>query len=252
MSKPLVISPKECQGLTWQPPADLAFAANQALLPLHAGELAKAASTLPLAIYKEGGEWRLMAVCGLAPGHNLFIREGKWLGNYTPAWLTSWPFYTMQIGDKSIVLFDRESGLLSTDGEAFFDEHGQPEAATQKAVQALTATAKPRRMTHNALAALSKAGVLVTWPESLREQLSIELEGLHMIDERALSQLEDSAFLALRQQHALPIAYAVNFSIQQAHLLLRLARLNPGTLETPQNLDELFDNDDDFTFTFDD
>lgn len=252
MSKPLVISPKECQGLTWQPPANYAFAANQALLPLHAGELAKAAATMPLALVKEAGEWRLVAVCGLTPNHNLFIREGKWLGNYTPSWLASWPFYTMEVGDKSVVLFDRESGLVGQGDEPFFDQQGQPAPSTQKAVQTLTATAKPRRMTQKALAALAKAGVMTPWPETLRHQLGIELEGLYMIDERALSQLEDSAFLALRQQHALPIAYAVNFSIQQAHLLVRLARLNPGTLETPQNLDEVFDNDDDFTFTFDD
>lgn len=252
MSKPLVISPKECQGLTWQPPADVAFAAEKALVPLHAGEIAKAASTLPLALYKEGREWRLMAVCGLTPSHNLFIRDGKWLGNYTPAWFESWPFYTMEIGGKSIVLFDRECGLLNQGVEPFFDSQGQPTERTQKAVKTLTATAKPHRMTQAALSALSKAGVITPWPESLRQQLSMELDGLHMIDERALAQLEDSDFLALRKQNALAVAYAVNFSIQQTHLLARLARLNPDIANTPKSLDEIFGDDDDLTFVFDD
>lgn len=89
MPNPLVLSPKECQGKTWHPPVDLAFAAEQALLPLHAGELAKAAATMPLALVKEGREWRLVGVCGLETGHNLFIKDGKWLGNYRPAWLST-------------------------------------------------------------------------------------------------------------------------------------------------------------------
>lgn len=46
MSDPLVISPKECQGLTWHPPHDVAFAQHQAQIPLHAGELAKAAASM--------------------------------------------------------------------------------------------------------------------------------------------------------------------------------------------------------------
>lgn len=74
MSTPLVLSPKECQGKTWHPPLDLSFAASQTLIPLHAGELAKAAASMPIALVKEGREWRLVGVCGIEAGHNLFIK----------------------------------------------------------------------------------------------------------------------------------------------------------------------------------
>ena len=56
MPTPLVLSPKECQGKTWYPPHDLNFAAKKALIPLHAGEIAKAAATMPLALIKENRE----------------------------------------------------------------------------------------------------------------------------------------------------------------------------------------------------
>lgn len=36
MLNPLVLSPKECQNLTWQPLVDFTFAADKALIPLHA------------------------------------------------------------------------------------------------------------------------------------------------------------------------------------------------------------------------
>ncbi len=254
MPTPLVLSPKECQGKTWHPPVDLAFAADRALIPLHAGELAKAAATMPVAAVKEGREWRLVGVCGIAPGHNLFIRQGKWLGNYQPVWLATWPFEAIAVGDKAIVTFEQESGLLGENGagEPFFDDQGQMSETVATRVEALKAAHGKQQATQKALAALAKAKVLAPWPNAIKEQLGLAIDGLHMIDERVLSQLDDEAFLALRRAQALPIAYALNLSIPQTHLLARLARLNPGSVAAPENLDEVFgEGDDELTFDFD-
>lgn len=254
MNSTLVLSPKECQGKTWHPPVDLAFAANTALLPLHAGELAKAAASMPVALVKEGREWRLVGVCGLETGHNLFIKDGKWLGNYKPAWLATWPFEVVSVGEKGIVTFDRDSGLEDPHGagESFFDEQGQMREAVATRVEALKTHHRKQQATHKALSALAKAKVLAPWPEALRSQLGLSLDGLHMIDEKALAQLGDEAFLTLRRAQALPIAYAVNLSLPQTHLLARLGRLNPGSVAAPANLDELFgEGDDELSFDFD-
>ncbi|PWV71497.1 SapC family protein [Halomonas sp. A11-A] len=254
MTTPLVLSPKECQGKTWHPPVDLAFATHQALLPLHAGELAKAAASMPLALVKEGREWRLVGVCGLETGHNLFLKDGKWLGNYRPAWLATWPFAVVAVGEKGIVTFDRDSGLEDPHGagEPFFDDAGQMREAVATRVEALKTHHRKHQATHKALQALARAKVITPWPEALTSQLGLAIDGLHMIDERALSQLDDEAFLALRKAQALPIAYALNLSIPQTHLLARLARLNPASQAAPDNLDELFgEGDDEFVFNFD-
>lgn len=253
MPNPLVLSPKECQGKTWHPPIDLSFAAHKALFPLHAGELAKAAATMPLALLKEGREWRLVGVCGIETGHNLFIKDGKWLGNYKPAWLSTWPFAVVTVGEKGIVTFDRDSGLLAEEsaGEPFFDAQGQMTEAVSTRVEALKAAHGKHQATQKALVALAKANVITPWPEALKSQLGLSFDGLHMIDEKALSQLDDETFLSLRKAQALPIAYAVNLSLPQTHLLGRLARLNPGYVAAPENLDSFFDNDEDLSFDFD-
>jgi hypothetical protein len=253
MPTPLVLSPKECQGKTWHPPVDLAFAAHRALLPLHAGELAKAAAAMPIALVKEGREWCLVGVCGLEPGHNLFIKAGKWLGHYQPAWLATYPFEIVTVGEKGLVTFDRDSGLLASEGEGepFFDEQGQMTQAVATRVEALKRHHSKHQATHKALHALARANVITPWPEALTRQLGLAIEGLHMIDERALSQLDDAAFLNLRRAQALPIAYAVNLSIPQTHLLARLARLNPGSVAPPQSLESFFGGDDELSFDFD-
>jgi hypothetical protein len=253
MPTPLVLSPKECQGLSWYPPHDLGFAANKALIPLHAGELAKAAATMPIALIKENREWRLVGVCGIETGHNLFIKDGKWLGNYRPAWLSTYPFEIVTVGEKGLVTFDRDSGLLGAEkGEPFFDEQGQMSEAVATRVEALKISRRKHQATQKALSVLAKAKVITPWPEALHSQLGLSINGLHMIDEKALSQLDDETFLSLRKAQALPITYAVNLSLPQTHLLGRLARLNPGYVTAPENLDSFFDNDEDLSFDFDD
>jgi len=252
MPNPLVLSPKECQGKTWHSPHDLNFAADKALIPLHAGELAKAAASMPLALIKQNREWQLVGVCGTEPDHNLFIKQGNWLGHYRPAWLSTYPFEIVIVGEKGLVTFDRDSGLLGAEeGEPFFDEQGQMSEAVATRVEALKISHRKHQATQKALSALAKANVITPWPEALHSQLGLSIDGLHMIDEKALSQLDDETFLSLRKAQALPIAYAVNLSLPQTHLLGRLARLNPGYVAAPENLDSFFDNDEDLSFDFD-
>ncbi len=248
----LAISPKECQGLSWYPPRNLSFAAQHHLIPLHAGELAQAAATMPLALVKGEQGWQLVGVCSLEPGHNLFTKDGQWLGHYRPQWLATWPFVVVQAGEKSIVAFDRDSGLLGAEeGEPFFNAEEQLTGRAAEAIATLKANHGKQQRTQKALAALYEAGVLAPWPESLQSQLGMAIPGLHMIDERALAELNDDTFLMLRKAQALPIAYAVNLSLSQSHLLTRLARVNPGKMPAEESLDSFFGEDDELSFDFD-
>lgn len=154
MPNPLAISPKECQGLTWHSPRDVSFAAHHHLIPLHAGELAQAASTMPLALVKGEREWQLVGVCGLESGHNLFIKNGQWLGHYRPQWLSTWPFDVVQVGEKGVITFDRDSGLLGAEeGEPFFDAEGQPSESLAKVISTLKANHAKQQRTQAAVMA---------------------------------------------------------------------------------------------------
>lgn len=72
-----------------------------------------------------------------------------------------------------------------------------------------------------------------------------------MVDEKALSLLDDEAFFALRCVQALPIAYALNLSIPLTHLLASLARMNPAQAEALERLDSVFGDDEELSFDFD-
>ena len=103
-----------------------------------------------------------------------------------------------------------------------------------------------------AVQALVDAKVLMPWPDTFKAQLGLQLEGLHCVNEAALAQLPEADFLVLRQKQALGIAYALNLSLQQGHLLLRLQKHNPA-VDTPADVDALFGNkggDDTIHFGF--
>lgn len=252
----LAISPKECQGLAWHPPRDLSFAASNPLVPIHAGEMAKAAASMPIAIIKQERELKLVAVAGLNPHHNLFIKDGEWVGHYQPQSLKTWPFNVVHIGEKGVITLDQDSGVVTQNSdepgaEPFFDGQGRPAPALEAVVNELKSNHSRHRATQKALNELVSAKVIVPWPENLLSSVNMHIPGLHIVDEKALSQLSDEAFLKLRSAQALPIAYGINFSLAQAHLLTRLARLNPAQTAPPENLDDFFDGGDELNFDFD-
>lgn len=237
----LALSPKECEPYRWQVPADLAFAQHQALLPLHAGEIGKAAASMPLSLYHHEGQWQLVAVCGLAQDHNLYIKDGQWLGQYRPVWLQTYPFALMPVGQKSYVVFNRDSGLIQSgsEGEPFFNATGQLTGPTGERVALLQSQMGLQQRTEQAIDLLVKYKVVVPWPLAQAQQTGLQIQGLHAVDEKALHQLDDASFLELRKAQALPIAYAVNFSMAQQHLLMRLQKINPAA-SSATNLDQIF------------
>lgn len=238
MTNPIPVSPVECHGLTWLPPADCSFAFDQPLLTLTAAEMGAAAASMPLALVKRGrpARWELVAVCGLHTDRNLFVDvQGRWMGQYRPQSLNHWPFSMMRLSgrDQALLLFDRDSGLLREDGsgEAFFDEEGKPSAALAQVLEQLKQVEARKAATEATIGSLASAGLLAPWPDNIREQAGITLEGLHCIDEKALVGLDEQAFLVVRR--ALPVAYGVNFSLYQTHLLSRLDRLQSGGAAAP-------------------
>ncbi|MCM5704925.1 SapC family protein [Larsenimonas salina] len=252
MANPFIISPMKCRGLGWLPSHTLDFAADQPLVPLHAGEMAEAAFSMPLALASLGGTWQLVGVCGLTSERNVFIKQGQWLGQYRPQWLTTWPFDVLKAGDRRVVTFDQASNLLSEQsGEPFFDDKGQPCGRTAEIIATLKASWGKQQTTQSAVAALYEAGLLTPWPESLQSRVGMTMPEVHMVDERRLAALDDTAFLKLRASQALPVAYAVNLSLSQAHLLARMARHNPGTEAMQEGFERLFADNDDLIFDFD-
>lgn len=250
------LTSKQPDKFTWIPPTDVEHVAGQPLLPLHAGELAMAATTMPLALAQIDGVWNVVAVAGLQPQHNLFVRDGVWLGRYQPACIATYDFDMQVVGDFMLMRFNTAGKLSANPGalgaESMYDDQGQLTPKVAEIQAQLKRTAPLLHLTQQAVQALADAGVLMPWPASLMDKIGMKLPGLYLVDEAALARLPAETFLALRDKKALGIAYAINLSVYQGHLLVRLNRHNPA-IDTADDVDVLFGEklDDDDTLKFD-
>jgi len=201
-------------------------------------------------------------VLSLVPGRNIFVgSDGRWLGNYVPAWFRVYPFrFLPQKGGGEAVLSVDEGSRLVVDadssGETFFDADGKLSPALKPIVELLRQVQRSQQATDLAVSALAQAGVIKPWQIKIKsEQGEQAVSGLDHVDEAALGALPDAAFLKLRAASALPIAYAQMLSEGQLSVLGQLARLHhqakpPAVAALPENIDALFQLPADDTIKF--
>lgn len=224
-----VISRERHAEQRWQRYTSYAFAAHQAVVPLAAAELPKAAMSLPLAFIAQQEAFVPVAVLGLQAGSNLWVgADGRWAGAYIPAALRGHPFRLAQAEDgQQVLCIDEQSGLLTAgpEGERFFNDDGQPAQATLDILNFLTQTAQSLAVAAAACAALARHQLIRPWPITLQnEGGEQQIEGLFQVDEAALNQLPGEALQELARAGALAVAYCQLLSMQHLPQLGQLAR----------------------------
>ncbi len=246
----------------WRRPVNYPFAAAEASVPVTGAELARAALSMPIAFAEEAGRYRLVAVLSLVPARNMFVGpDGRWLGNYVPAWFRVYPFcFVPQKGAAEAVLcVDEESGLIvdaNLPGETFFDADGAPSPALKPIIELLRQLQRGLQVTDVAVSALAQTGVIKPWQIKLKSDHGEQVvNGLHHVEESALAALSEEAFLKLRAVSALPIAYAQILSEGLLSIFAQRARFHrqeksPAVAALPESIDSLFQLPDDDTVRF--
>ena len=262
MYKSLVpVSPERHGGKAWRGFSGYLHAAGEAVLPLCAVELPRAAADMPVGFLRQNDAVSPVAICSLVPGRNFYIApDGRWLGGYVPAILRAYPF-ALVAGDgvQRVVCVDEESGLLleAPDGEGtepFFDDQNQPAGKFAQLVDFLTHLERDRQATARLCALLDSHGLFADWPLKVDAgQGAQDVTGILRIDEAALNQLSDEAFLELRKAGALAFIYTHLLSTQRLPMLSRLAQLQNQLQQRQPSLADAFEMpiDDDLEFNFD-
>ncbi|WP_295406214.1 SapC family protein [uncultured Thiocystis sp.] len=218
----------------WKRYVSHAFASQSSLAPLVAAEIPKAAMAMPLAFVRQGDDYVPVALMGLEPARNLLVApDGRWLGRYVPSVLRGYPFSLLKTQDNTLVLcIDEDSGLVANghEGEPFFNATGEPADSLNQIMDFLQQIEKNRALTAIACGALARHALIRPWPITLKgESGERQLEGIFQVDEAALNQLPDDAFLNLRQAAALPIVYCQLLSMQHLAMLGELAAVKAPT-----------------------
>lgn len=256
MSQILPLSPKLAHQ-RWRRFTDYRHAAELATVPVMAPEAAQAAAHLPLVFIKQGEQFVLSALLGLANHANHCLNaHDSWEAGYVPAWLRTPPFRIITPPgakpSQRALGIDQQSPWLDSTGQAGFeeallDDQRELTPAVKEVFAFLTKLEKHYAKTQQAVDALAEVGVLIPWP--LTGVNGEPLPALYRIDEAVFHKLDDAAFATLRKKGALAIAYTQMIS---THQLPALKQRADAASPCEVDLDRLFgENDNELRFDFD-
>lgn len=160
-----------------------------------------------------------LAVLGLTAGENLFLNEGRWTGEYAPAYLRRYPFAMARVdegSDQLAVCFDDQWEAFSDDGQPLFTEAGEPTELLQNMVKFLEAFEGEVERTRQACQLLDDAGVLepMRFEAQSPDGKKVEVDGFLAVNHEKLMALPDdkvlqfhkSGLLQLLEMHRLSLA----------------------------------------------
>lgn len=185
-------------------PTGFAFAASTIAIPLAIVEFPQTVLEYPIVFgIGEKGPGTPIALMGVREKENLYIDEnGKWLGNYVPAFVRRYPFVLNIDPETSapLVLIDEAfDGLSTTEGDRMFEEDGAETELTKSMLAFLGDFKMQGEMSNEFMTRLRKLDLLV--PQSVAinrvEESPITLDGFHIVDEKRLAALDDATTLEL-------------------------------------------------------
>ena len=215
---------------------DYLFAAKTNSVPLAGLEFIEAAKEYPI-VFTRTHEGTIVpaALLGLCKGENLFVAcDGGWGAHYIPAFVRRYPFALGAGGQESerpVCIDLAYSGCNAADGEALFDEQGQPTDALQDILHFFEDYQVHWTRTERFVHRLQELDLFMalTAKIELFDGRHFALEGLLIVDEQKLLGQPDAAALSVFRAGELAWIYA--------HLasLTNLSRLLDRMVEREEN-----------------
>lgn len=214
-----------------KPSADFEFASKFHIAYVTMHEFVRAAATYPIVFLedKEADDFRPVVLMGLNAGENLFVdAEGNWEASYVPAMIRRYPFALTKVPDEDryVVCVDEASELLSeTDGNAMFDEQGNPTQVIENVRRYLAELQQMDQLTREFTKFLGTHNLLT--PLNMRVNAADEVKnitGCYVINEERLNNFSDTLFLEVRAKRYLPAIYAHLISLPQIERLVNLKK----------------------------
>ncbi len=209
---------------------DLSNIKKQQIIPLVVHEFSIASASMPIVFVKnsETGEFQSVALLGFKLNENLLIKNNQWQGSYQPAILKQAPFALLPHHEDQTQLqlvINEASALCNKEqGQPLFDEQGEETSYLQTRKKQLVEYYEQIQTTTAFINALVSYGLLAEQNLTLEvDGDKIALEGLYLVNEQKLQQLDDHQFLQLRHKGYLAPIY---HHLTSMHQLANLVRLN--------------------------
>jgi hypothetical protein len=206
------------------------------------GEFGEACKEYPLVWIEAGQDAQgvrqvaPIAVFGLVKGQNLCLDGGAWRTAYMPVALRMYPFALARSGEAQYALcHDANSTRLSvTEGEALFDQQGNPSAFLLDVQRQLEQVELEVERTRQMGLELLRLDLLreMRFEATLPDGGSVSVEGFLTIDETRFAELPDAEVIQLHKSGALGLLHAHRLSLSNMRRLAQWhAQRNAGATQ---------------------
>lgn len=212
-----VLNPEKHGSLRVLETNDYSYARGEVVAPFVYDEMADIAREYPI-VFPAGENVLPAALMGLEAGQNAYVGEdGRWLGSYIPATIRRYPFIFGDTGESQgdkqryVVMFDADAPhFKDPNGHAVFTAGGKLTDHTKRRMELLEEIQKKLPATRRLVEIIEEAGLLAERVIRIRKPGGQErrIQGLRVIDEKALNRMEGAAFLKLRDSGVLPLVYS--------------------------------------------
>jgi hypothetical protein len=182
-----------------------------------------------------------VAVFGLRIGENLFVKDGRWTGTYTPAMLRAYPFTMARVenSDRWAMVFDNAwEGFSRTEGMPLFDEKGEATELlvnAHKFVQELENDIERTRLACQRLLEL-KLLKGMRFDATLPDGKTLSIDGFLTLDQEAFAKLPDATVGELHRNGLMYLLHAHHISLSNMRRLLeRRVAGEPGAAPVAAN-----------------
>lgn len=255
------LSPIAFKDLVWVVKQNTHYAQQQQTVPLVGAEFKKAATQFPIAFLHDPdtNQYNPVALLGYQADQNLFVApDGRWLGNYLPAYLRAYPFALAPHPEtgETIICADLNSDLLQHKKQTtaaktleLFDDQNQPSLELQQMLDFLKQLAANHQTTQQACQRLQELDLFTPWQPTVIQETTT-LKGLYQINEAKLNEVSPEQLAELRTTGLLTFIYAQLLSTNHLDTLEKLHSQHHDHNQQHQaaedlDLEQLFGEDDD-------
>jgi hypothetical protein len=219
--------------------------ANTHAIPVTVDEFALVQRNFPI-VFSAGDNPVPLALMGLNDGVNAFLDDDGNLREqnvYIPAYMRRYPFLLARLrpdSDELSLCFDPTSGAVGDfeDGEALFEEGGEPSEATKTILQFCEQFETAGQRTAAFMEELKKSGLLMDGEVAIQPEGAPQpfvYRGFQMVDEEKLRELRGDELRKMNQNGMLALMYAHLFSLPQIREVFeRQVRIGKGPIPVPQ------------------
>lgn len=223
-----------------------AFCSELHAMPVSYTEIPVAQRDYPIVFVSadNGATFMTMIILGLKTRQNLFVSPLGWDGSvYLPAYVRRYPFCMAKVTvdntqrDERVVCVAKEA--LTPDGESLFDAAGTPTSEWQALEKLLQEYETDLVRSEELCKLVAELGLLEPFnmQASLTTGTTLQLTGMHRVDENRLNALDPAQLQDLARKGVLSRLYSHLLSLENFRRLTdRAASVDPMSKSAPGSL----------------